>query len=83
MLASPIVVVACFDSLAHRLDDSPVEPVAIAAEGLSSAARIPLRQPLEALAFNRWDSRLDRRVLRTVRDEASVRLDPIAASASD
>lgn len=83
MLAFSIFVVAFFVFLAHRLDDSPVEPLAMAAEGLSIAAWVLLWHPLEALVFNRWDFRLDRRVLRTIRDKASVRIDAIDAHVRD
>lgn len=83
MLAFSIVVVAFFVFLAHRLDDSPVEPLAIAAEGLSIAAWVLLWHPLEALVFNRWDFRLDRRVLRTIRDKATVSIRPLEAAADD
>ena len=40
--------------------------------GLSVAAWVLLWHPLEALVFNRWDFRLDRRVLRTIRDRSSA-----------
>lgn len=74
MLAFSIVVVAFFVFVAHRLSDSPMEHLAIAAEGLSIAAWVLLWHPLEALVFNRWDYRLDRRVLRTIRDKSHVRI---------
>jgi hypothetical protein len=50
-----------------------------AAEGLSVAAWVLLSHPLEALAVNRWDFRLDRRVLRTIRDKSTVRVQPLGA----
>ncbi len=77
MLAFSIVVVAFFVFMAHRLGDSRMEPLAIAAEGLSIAAWVLLWHPLEALVFNRWDYRLDRRVLRTIRDKSQVRILPL------
>ena len=77
MLAITIVVVTFFVWLAHRLSDSPQEMLAVAAEGLSIAAWVLLWHPLEALVFNRWDYRLDRRVLRTIRDKSTVRVEPL------
>jgi hypothetical protein len=77
MLAITIVVVAFFVWLAHRLSDSPREMLTVAAEGLSIAAWVLLWHPLEALVFNRWDYRLDRRVLRTIRDKSTVRIEPL------
>jgi hypothetical protein len=77
MLAITIVVVTFFVWLAHRLADSPQEMLAVAAEGLSIAAWVLLWHPLEALVFNRWDYRLDRRVLRTIRDKSTVRVEPL------
>jgi hypothetical protein len=77
MLAITIVVVTFFVWLAHRLSDSPQEMLAVAAEGLSIAAWVLLWHPLEALVFNRWDYRLDRRVLRTIRDKSTVRIEPL------
>ena len=43
----------------------------------SIAAWVLLWHPLEALVFNRWDFRLDRRVLRTIRYKATVRVEPL------
>lgn len=82
MLAFSIVVVAFFVFVAHRLSDSPLEPLAVAAEGLSIAAWVLLWHPLEALVFNRWDYRLDRRVLRTIRDKSEVRILPLDGPAA-
>jgi hypothetical protein len=79
MLAITIVVVTFFVWLAHRLSDSPHEMLTVAAEGLSIAAWVLLWHPLEALVFNRWDYRLDRRVLRTIRDKSTVRVEPLDA----
>ena len=39
-----------------------------------------LWHPLEALVFNRWDFRLDRRVLRTIRDRSSVRVEGLGTT---
>jgi hypothetical protein len=83
MLAFTIFVVAFFVFLAHRLQDSSWEALTIAAEGLSIAAWVLLWHPLEALVFNRWDFRLDRRVLRTIRDRATVRVDPLDLTGDD
>jgi hypothetical protein len=79
MLAPAAVVVAFFVWVAQRLSGSPQEMLAIAAEGLSIAAWVLLWHPLEALVFNRWDFRLDRRVLLTIRDKSTVRIDPLDA----
>ena len=83
MLAFTIFVVAFVVFLAHRLQDSSWEALTIAAEGLSIAAWVLLWHPLEALVFVRWDSRLDRRVLRTIRDRATVRVDPLDLTLHD
>jgi len=81
MLAFTIVVVSFFVWTSHHLDDSSIEPLSIAAEGLSIAAWVLLWHPLEALVFNRWDYRLDRRVLRTVRDKAKLEIEALDISA--
>lgn len=78
MLAFSVVVVALFVWLAQRFSESSHTALSIAAEGLSIAAWVLLWHPLEALVFNRWDFRLDRRVLRTIRDRSSVRVDGLA-----
>jgi hypothetical protein len=83
MLAFSIVVVAFFVWVAQRFSASPHTALAIAAEGLSIAAWVLLWHPLEALVFNRWDFRLDRRVLRTIRDKATVRIEALDASTAD
>jgi hypothetical protein len=75
MLAFSVIVVALFVWLAQRLSASSHTALSIAAEGLSIAAWVLLWHPLEALVFNRWDYRLDRRVLRTIRDRSSVRVE--------
>jgi hypothetical protein len=51
----------------------------VAAEGLSIAAWVLLWHPLAALVLDRWDFRLDRRVLKTVRDKSTVRIRPLDA----
>jgi hypothetical protein len=83
MLAFSVVVVAFFVWLAQRFSASPHEALSIAAEGLSIAAWVLLWHPLEALVFNRWDFRLDRRVLRTIRDKATVRVEPLDLGGDD
>jgi hypothetical protein len=83
MLAFTVFVVAFFVFLAHRLQDSSWEALTIAAEGLSIAAWVLLWHPLEALVFNRWDFRLDRRVLRTIRDRATVRVEALDLTLDD
>jgi hypothetical protein len=72
MLAFTVVVVAFFVWLAQRLSGSSWEVLTVASEGLSIAAWVLLWHPLEALVFNRWDFRLDRRVLKTIRDKSTV-----------
>jgi hypothetical protein len=74
MLAFTVVVVAFFVWLAQRLSGSSWEVLTVASEGLSIAAWVLLWHPLEALVFNRWDFRLDRRVLKTIRDKSTVRV---------
>jgi hypothetical protein len=74
-----IVVVTFFVWVAHRIAGSTHEMLAVAAEGLSIAAWVLLWHPLEALVFNRWEFRLDRRVLRTIRDKSSVRIEALDA----
>jgi hypothetical protein len=83
MLAFSVVVVAFFVWLAQRFSESPHTALSIAAEGLSIAAWVLLWHPLEALVFNRWDFRLDRRVLRTIRDKATVRIQPLDTVGDD
>ena len=75
MLAFSVVVVALLVWLTQRLSASSHTAVSIAAEGLSIAAWVLLWHPLEALVFNRWDFRLDCRVLRTMRDRSSVQVE--------
>ena len=79
MLAFTVVVVGFFVWLAQRLSGSSHEMLTVAAEGLSIAAWVLLWHPLEALVFNRWDFRLDRRVLRTIRNKSTVRVEPLDA----
>ena len=83
MLAFSVVVVAFFVWLAQRFSASSYTALSIAAEGLSIAAWVLLWHPLEALVFNRWDFRLDRRVLRTIRDKATVRVEPLEDTSDD
>lgn len=77
MLAFTIAVVIAILFIAHRLDNEGYETLAVIGEGLSIAAWILLWHPLEALIFNRWDFRLDRRVLRTIRYRSQVRIDAL------
>jgi hypothetical protein len=83
MLAFSVVVVTFFVWLAQRISGSPHTALSIAAEGLSIAAWVLLWHPLEALVFNRWDFRLDRRVLRTIRDKATVRVESLDLTGDD
>ena len=75
MLAFSVVVVTIFLFTARRLGDLGYETLEVLADGLSIAAWMLLWHPLEALIFNRWDFRLDRRVLRTIRHKAYVRIE--------
>jgi transposase len=77
MLAFTIVVVNFFVWLSIRLSENSHEMFSVAAEGLSIAAWVLLWHPLEALVFNRWDYRLDRRVWRTIRDGTTVRVEAL------
>ena len=77
MLAVTLVAVSILLFVAHRLEDAGWEGLSVAAEGLSIAAWLLLWHPLDALVFNRWDFRLDRRILRTMRHRASVRIEEL------
>ena len=77
MLAFSIIVVSIFLFAARRLEDRGWETFSVLADGLSIAAWMLLWHPLEALVFNRWDFRLDRRVLRTIRHKAHVHVETI------
>jgi hypothetical protein len=79
MLAFALVVVSIFLFLAHRLDNAGYETLSVFAEGLSIAAWLLLWHPLDALVFNRWDLRLDRRVLATIRHATVVHIKEIDA----
>ena len=46
-------------------------------KGLSIAACVMLWHPLEEVVFNRWDHRLYRRALRTVRDRSAMRIETL------
>ena len=72
MLAFTVIAVGLLLWLAQRWASSAVSVSAIAAQGLSIAAWVLLWHPLEALVFNRWDYRLDKRVLRTIHDRATL-----------
>lgn len=72
MLLIALIVVNAILFVAHRLDDAGFETLSVVAEGLSIAAWLLLWHPLEALVFNRWDYRLDRRVLRTIRHRSRL-----------
>ena len=82
MLAFSIVVVSIFLFAARRLDARGWETFSVLSDGLSIAAWMLLWHPLEALIFNRWDFRLDRRVLRTIRHKAYVRIEALDVSVS-
>jgi hypothetical protein len=74
MLVFALVVVNVVLFVAHRLDAAGFETLSVVAEGLSIAAWVLLWHPIEALVFDRWDFRLDRRVLRTIRHRSRVYL---------
>jgi hypothetical protein len=79
MLAFSLVVVSTFLFVSHRLDQAGYETFSVLAEGLSIAAWLLLWHPLEALVFNRWDLRLDRRVLKTIRYATDVHIQELEA----
>ena len=72
MLAFSIFVVFALVWVAQQFASKQETLLGVASEGLSIAAWVMLWHPLEHLVFNRWDHRLDGRVLRTVRDHCSV-----------
>lgn len=72
MLVIALFVVNVILFVAHRLEDAGFETLSVVGEGLSIAAWLLLWHPLEALVFNRWDFRLDRRVLRTIRHRSRI-----------
>jgi hypothetical protein len=74
MLVIALIVVNAILFVAHRLDAAGWETLSVVAEGLSIAAWLLLWHPLDALVFNRWDFRLDRRVLRTIRHRSRLSL---------
>jgi hypothetical protein len=79
MMAFAVFVVFALVWVARQFADSGQSVLGVAAEGLSIAAWVMLWHPLEELVFNRWDHRLDRRALRTLRDRSSLRIEALAA----
>jgi hypothetical protein len=77
MMALAVFVVFALVWVARQFADSGQSVLGVAAEGLSIAAWVMLWHPLEELVFNRWDHRLDRRALRTLRDRSSLRITPL------
>jgi hypothetical protein len=77
MMAVSVVVVFVLIWIAQLFYDRGLTPLVVAAEGLSIAAWMMLWHPLEHLVFNRWDHRLDRRVLCTVRDRSTITITPL------
>jgi hypothetical protein len=77
MLVIALIVVNAILFVAHRLDAAGWETLSVVAEGLSIAAWLLLWHPLEALVFNRWDFRLDRRALSTIRNRSQLRLEEL------
>jgi hypothetical protein len=81
MMAFAVFAVFALVWVAQQLSDSGHSVLGIASEGLSIAAWVLLWHPLEDLVFNRWDHRLDRRALRTLRDRSRVRVEAIPPEA--
>jgi hypothetical protein len=77
MLAFSIFVVFALVWVAQQFASRQETLLGVASEGLSIAAWVMLWHPLEHLVFNRWDHRLDGRVLRTVRDQCTVTIVPL------
>jgi hypothetical protein len=80
MMAFAVFAVFALVWLARQFSNSGLSMLGVASEGLSIAAWVILWHPLEELVFNRWDHRLDRRVLRTLRDRSTVRVEAIPAA---
>jgi len=81
MMAFSVFAVFVLVWSAKQFSDTGQSLLGVAAEGLSIAAWVLLWHPLEDLVFNRWDHRLDRRALRTLRDRSRVRIEAIPAEA--
>ena len=77
MMAFSVVAVFVLIWSAQQLTDTGESLMGVAAEGLSIAAWVLLWHPLQELVFDRWDHRLDRRALRTLRHRSSVRIEAI------
>jgi hypothetical protein len=77
MLAFSVFVVFALVWVAQQFASRQETLLGVASEGLSIAAWVMLWHPLEHLVFNRWDHRLDGRVLRTVRDHCAVTIVPL------
>ena len=77
MLAFSVFAVFVLVWVAQQLSDSGQSLLGVASEGLSIAAWVMLWHPLEKVVFNRWDHRLDRRALHTVRGRSSMRIEPL------
>lgn len=81
MMTFAIVAVFALVWVAQQFSDSGHSLLGVASEGLSIAAWVMLWHPLEELVFNRWDHRLDRRALRTLRDRSRLRIEAILPGA--
>ena len=81
MMAFSVFAVFVLVWFARQFSDSGQSLLGVASEGLSIAAWVMLWHPLEDLVFNRWDHRLDRRALRTLRDRSTLRITAIAPGA--
>jgi hypothetical protein len=77
MMAFAVFVVFALVWVARQFSDTGFSLLGVASEGLSIAAWVMLWHPLEELVFNRWDHRLDRRALRTLRDRSSLHIMPL------
>jgi len=82
MMAFSVVAVFVLIWSSQQLTGTGESLLSVAAEGLSIAAWVLLWHPLQELVFDRWDHRLDRRALRTLRDRSRVRIKPIEADAT-
>ena len=81
MMAFSVVAVFVLIWAAQQLTGTGDSILGVAAEGLSIAAWVLLWHPLQELVFDRWDHRLDRRALLTLRDRSLLRIEAIPAAA--
>jgi hypothetical protein len=77
MMVFAIFAVFALVWVAQKFSYSGHGLLGVASEGLSIAARLMLWHPLDELVFNRWDRRLNRRALLTLRDRSSLHIMPL------